>query len=681
MTSPNRLINEQSPYLLQHAYNPVDWYPWGKEALTRAKSEQKPILLSVGYSACHWCHVMEHESFSDVTIATLMNAHFVCIKVDREERPDIDAIYMAAVQRMTGQGGWPMTLFLTPEGEPFYGGTYYPPHDRGQFPGFTRVLQSVHTAWVDRPDQLRTAASQLRDELVQLLKPHGSNDALSVQSLTTILPTLQQDFDSTHGGFGGAPKFPPAMVISFLLRHYQRTQSADALMMAEVTLAGMAAGGMYDHVGGGFARYSVDDHWEIPHFEKMLYDNALLLTAYSEAFQVTRNHRYAQICHEIVTWLTREMIHPDGGFFSALDADSEGEEGRYYAWSASELDALLGSDAALFRTAMRADQTPNFEGTYILHRRSNETAFCGALGITPAMLAECIERCAAKLLSVRQTRVAPQRDDKIIVAWNGLMIRALAQAGRIFGKPAWTALATRAFDFICTQMMPNGQLVRIWKDGVCGSTPAFLDDYAALANAALELYTSSANPLHLQFATQTANIILQRFYDAETQIVYDTSDTHEQLIVRPNDRTDNAVPSGNALTIDLLLRLDAIISEPYFTLVAEQLLGHSATLMQRWPQGFGKTLSGLEWFTNPVVQIVVAGTAGKLLTHTMAAMPLDAVVVYAQGNEHLLLCQNKTAINGGETLYICVNNHCELPVCDDATLQLQLARIFATQRL
>jgi hypothetical protein len=280
---------------------------------------------------------------------------------------------------------------------------------------------------------------------------------------------------------------------------------------------------------------------------------------------------------------------------------------------------------------------------------------------------------------VRQTRVAPQRDDKIIVAWNGLMIRALAQAGRILGKPAWVARATKAFDFICTQMMPNGQLVRIWKDGVCGNTSAFLDDYAALANAALELYTSSANPLHLQFATQTANTILQRFYDAETQIVYDTSDTHEQLIVRPNDRTDNAVPSGNALTIDLLLRLDAIISEPYFTLVAEQLLGHSATLMQRWPQGFGKTLSGLEWFTNPVVQIVVAGTAGKLLTHTMAAMPLDAVVVYAQGNAHLLLCQNKTAINGGETLYICVNNHCELPVCDDTTLQLQLTRLFATK--
>ena len=676
MTTPNRLINEQSPYLLQHAHNPVDWYPWGNEALTRAKAEQKPILLSVGYSACHWCHVMEHESFSDVGIATIMNAHFVCIKVDREERPDIDAIYMAAVQRMTGQGGWPMTLFLTPEGEPFYGGTYYPPHDRGQFPGFTRVLQSVHTAWVDRAPQLRTAAGQLREEIAQLLLPHPSEDVLTIDSLTNIMTTLQQDFDSTHGGFGGAPKFPPAMVISFLLRDYQRTQHAESLSMVDVTLAGMAAGGMYDHVGGGFARYSVDDHWEIPHFEKMLYDNALLLTAYSEAFQVTRNPRYAQICHEIVTWLTREMIHPDGGFFSALDADSEGEEGRYYAWSASELDELLGSDAPLFRAAMRADQTPNFEDTYVLHRRINESAFCGALGITPATLADCIERCNAKLLSVRQTRVAPQRDDKIIVAWNGLIIRALAQAGRIFGKPAWIALATRAFDFICATMMPTGQLVRIWKDGVCGNTPAFLDDYAALANAALELYTSSANPMHLQFATQTASTILQRFYDAETQIVYDTSDTHEQLIVRPNDRTDNAVPSGNALTIELLLRLDAIISEPYFTLVAEQLLGHSAMLLQRWPQGFGKTLCGLEWFLNPVVQIVVAGTPGKLLVHTMAEMPLCAVVVYTEGNESLTLCQNKTAINGGETLYICVNNHCELPIFDEATLQSQLKRIF-----
>lgn len=676
MTTPNRLINEQSPYLLQHAHNPVDWYPWGKEALQRAKAEQKPILLSVGYSACHWCHVMEHESFSDVNIATLMNAHFVCIKVDREERPDIDAIYMAAVQRMTGQGGWPMTLFLTPEGEPFYGGTYYPPVDRGQFPGFTRVLQSVHTAWGDRAAQLRTAAGQLREEIAQLLQPHPSNDVVTPESLTNIMTTLQQNFDSTHGGFGGAPKFPPAMVISFLLRYYQHTHSTDALTMAEVTLAGMAAGGMYDHVGGGFARYSVDDHWEIPHFEKMLYDNALLLTAYSEAFQVTRNHRYAQICHEIVTWLTREMIHPAGGFFSALDADSEGEEGRYYAWSASELDELLGNDAPIFRAAMRADQTPNFEGAYVLHRRINETAVCATLGITQTTLVDCIERCVAILLRARQTRVAPQRDDKIIVAWNGLMIRALAHAGRILGKPEWIALATKAFDFICTQMMPNGRLVRIWKDGVCGNTPAFLDDYAALANAALELYTSSANPMHLQFATQTANTILQRFYDAETQIVYDTSDTHEQLIVRPNDRTDNAVPSGNALTIELFLRLDAMISEPYFTLVAEQLLGHTTLLLQRWPQGFGKTLCGLAWLLNPVVQIVVAGTPGKLLARTMVAMPLDAVVVYVAGNQNIALCQNKTAINGGETLYICVNNHCELPIFDEATLTQQLTHIF-----
>lgn len=679
MTSPNRLINEQSPYLLQHAYNPVDWYPWSKEALARAKSEQKPILLSVGYSACHWCHVMEHESFSDTTIAALMNAHFVCIKVDREERPDIDAIYMAAVQRMTGQGGWPMTLFLTPEGEPFYGGTYYPPLDRGHFPGFTRVLQSVHTAWVDRADQLRAAAGQLRDEIAQLLQPQPSTADGTQLSLAPVMTTLQDDFDNTHGGFGGAPKFPPAMTLSFLLRYYQRTRNAEALTMVDVTLAGMAAGGMYDHVGGGFHRYSVDDHWEIPHFEKMLYDNALLMSAYSEAFQVTRNPRYAQICHEIVTWLTREMIHPDGGFFSALDADSEGEEGRYYAWSAPELDTLLGSDAALFRTAMRADQTPNFEGTYVLHRRMNETAVCSALGITTQALDEAIERGVHRLLSVRQTRIAPQRDDKIIVAWNGLMIRALAQAGRIFGKPAWTALATRAFDFICTQMMPAGQLVRIWKDGVCGSTPAFLDDYAALANAALELYTTSANTTHILFAQQTAQTILQRFYDPQTQIVYDTSDTHEQLIVRPNDRTDNAVPSGNALTIELLLRLDAITSEPYFSLVAAQLLGHSVTLLSRWPQGFGKTLCGLEWFQNPVVHVVVAGTPGKLLARTMAVMPLDAVVVYTAGNEHLLLCQNKTAINGGETLYICVDNHCELPIADEHTLTRQLTHLFVTK--
>lgn len=679
MPTTNRLINEQSPYLLQHASNPVDWYPWGNEALTRAKTEQKPILLSVGYSACHWCHVMEHESFSDTDIATIMNAHYVCIKVDREERPDIDVIYMAAVQRMTGQGGWPMTLFLTPEGEPFYGGTYYPPHDRGQHPGFIRVLQSVHTAWVDRADQLRAAAGQLRDEIGQLLLPQRSEEGLTVDTIANIMTTLQKDFDHTHGGFGGAPKFPPAMVISYLLKSYQRTRNTEALTMVDVTLAGMAAGGMYDHVGGGFHRYSVDDHWEIPHFEKMLYDNALLLSAFSEAFHITRNQHYARICHEIVMWLMREMIHPEGGFFSALDADSEGEEGLYYAWTAEELDALLGDDAPLFRSAMRADQNTNFEGKYVLHRRIQESSFCAALDISQNVLSDCIDRCAATLLVVRQHRIPPQRDDKIIVAWNGLMIRALAQAGRILGKPEWTAIAVRAFDFICTNMMPSGQLVRIWKDGVCGNTPAFLDDYATLAHAALELYTSTADPKHLNFATQIAQTILQRFYDPDTQIVYDTSDTHEQLIVRPNDRTDNAVPSGNALTIELLLRLDAIISEPYFSLVAEQLIGHTAKLIQRWPQGFGNTLCGIDLFLNPVVQIVVAGPAGKLLARTMAKMPFNAVVVYAIENNNLTLCQNKTAIHGGETLYICINNHCELPVYDEATLKTQLDRIFSTE--
>lgn len=680
MTPPNRLINEQSPYLLQHAYNPVDWYPWGIVALSQAKATQKPILLSVGYSACHWCHVMEHESFSDTAIATIMNDYFVCIKVDREERPDIDAIYMAAVQRMTGQGGWPMTLFLTPEGEPFYGGTYYPPHDRGQFPGFTRVLQSVHTAWVDRADQLRTAAGQLRDEIAQMLQPLPSDELLGRETLQSLVATLSQDFDNTHGGFGGAPKFPPAMVLSFLLRYHQRTHAADALTMVNVTLTGMAAGGMYDHVGGGFHRYSVDDHWEIPHFEKMLYDNALLLTAYSEAFQVTRNPRYAQICHKIVTWLIREMTHPDGGFFSALDADSEGEEGRYYAWSAAELDELLTSTAPLFRTIMRADQAPNFEDSYVLHRRTNETAVAQALGITPQILADCIEYGAQRLLVARQQRIGPQRDEKIIVAWNGLMIRALAQAGRIFGKPAWTTRAHQAFDFICAQMMPNGQLMRIWKDGVCGNTPAFLEDYAALANAALELYTTSARSQHIYFAQQIAQTIRDKFYDAQTQIVYDSSDAHEQLIVRPNERSDNAVPSGNALTIELFRKLDTIFDEHKYTHVTAQLLTNSAALMQRWPQGFGKTLSSLELIQNPTVHIVVAGVPGGLCALAFAIMPLDTVVIYTVGNEDLELCQYKTAINGEETLYICIDNHCELPISDTATLQQQLKRLFGQAR-
>lgn len=666
--TPNRLIHAKSPYLLQHAYNPVDWHEWGDEALSLAKSTHRPILLSIGYSACHWCHVMEHETFSDASMAELMNAHFVCIKVDREERPDLDAVYMTAVQRMTGQGGWPMTMFLTPEGNPFYGGTYYPPVDRGRMPGFRRVLQSVHTAWVDREEQLRQAANDLRGEIVTMLGVPAASQPIDAQLIDRALQQLTTEFDATYGGFGGAPKFPPSMSIAHLMRAYQRTNDAQLLHMATYTLDTMANSGLYDQIGGGFHRYCVDGQWLVPHFEKMLYDNGLLLSVYAEGFQLTRNHEYARICGETIDWAVREMRHEQGGFYSALDADSEGVEGKFYAWSAEELDSLLTDDAAIMRSFFKVDKSPNFEEhQYVLQRRINWQAFASQVNLAPSAFLELRDRAIAKLYTSRNTRIRPHCDTKIIASWNGLMITGLAKAGLYVGQPSWIAHAQTALDFVRNELFVNHLLYRIWKDGERGQTIGFLEDYANVAEAALTLYHANGEVRNLTFAIELVHQIVQRFYDVAESRMYDTSDLHEQLIVRPAERTDNATPSGTATAIDLLIRISTITNEPYYGLIAEQLIATYAVLIERWPHGFGKVLQAMERTITPSMEIVIVGT-GTLTKLVHAHAPLNALIVYADNQLDLMLCQNKGQIDNRQTVYVCRNYQCHQPVTTEQDL-------------
>ncbi|MFZ9858720.1 MAG: thioredoxin domain-containing protein [Roseiflexaceae bacterium] len=666
------MIHAKSPYLLQHAYNPVDWHEWGEDALVLAKSTSRPILLSIGYSACHWCHVMEHETFSDPSMAEIMNANFVCIKVDREERPDLDAVYMTAVQRMTGQGGWPMTMFLTPEGNPFYGGTYYPPEDRGRMPGFRRVLQSVHTAWVDRESQLRQAADDLRNEITTMLSVPAASQLVDTALIDRSLAQLATEFDTTYGGFGGAPKFPPSMTIAHLLRAYQRTADNKLMHMATFTLDTMANSGLYDQIGGGFHRYCVDAQWLVPHFEKMLYDNGLLLAVYAEGFHLTRNHDYARICGETIAWAVREMRHELGGFYSALDADSEGEEGKYYAWSAEELDTVLGENAPILRSFFKVDKAPNFEAHhYVLQRRINWQEFAEQMNLTPEAFNQVCDLGISQLNTYRNNRTRPQCDTKIIASWNGLMITGLTKAGLYVGQSMWLTYAQTALDFVQNEMFANNLLYRIWKDGDRGQTIGFLEDYANVAEAALTLYHANGEVRNLNFAIELVRQIVLRFYDTTESRLYDTSDLHEQLIVRPSERTDNATPSGTATAIDLLLRIGTIINEPYYSLIAEQLIATYAVLIERWPHGFGKVLQAMERVVTPSMEIVVAGKGG-LTTLVHAYAPLHALVVYAEQNPELPLCQNKTQRNDQQTVYVCHNYQCKQPVTTESELRLVL---------
>ncbi|HEV7664377.1 MAG TPA: thioredoxin domain-containing protein, partial [Chloroflexota bacterium] len=490
----NRLAGETSPYLLQHAHNPVDWYPWGPAALERASAEDKPILLSVGYSACHWCHVMERESFEDPATAGLMNASFVNIKVDREERPDIDGIYMQAVQAMTGAGGWPMTVFLMPDGTPFFGGTYYPPVDRQGHPSFARVLTAIADAWQNRRGELMQSGTQLRQHLEQTVRPQLTPGELEPSILDAAAQGLATQHDPVHGGFGSAPKFPQPMAIEFLLRYWKRSGDEAARDVATLALQKMARGGIYDHLGGGFARYSTDAEWLVPHFEKMLYDNAQLTRAYLMGYQATDNAYFHQVAEEVIDYVLRDMTDPSGGFYSTEDADSEGEEGKFYVWTVAELEALLGvEDARLFGAFYDVTPRGNFEGrANILHMEHTPLEVAGRLGVTEAELLAALERGRQVLFDARATRVRPARDEKVLAAWNGMMLRALAEAGRILNRQDYLAAAARNAEFLLGQMRaPDGAMHRTWKPGHAARLNGYLEDQANVADGLVALYEAT----------------------------------------------------------------------------------------------------------------------------------------------------------------------------------------------
>ena len=556
----NRLAQETSPYLLQHSENPVDWYPWGAEALHAATVQRKPILLSVGYAACHWCHVMEHESFEDEATARLMNEHFVNIKVDREERPDIDGIYMQAVQAMTGHGGWPMTVFLTPDLLPFYAGTYFPPDDRHGMPSFRRVLAAVSDAFQNRRGDVERTTAQLREFFASTTHPTRSTGALTPALLDRAYRALAQEFDDRHGGFDGAPKFPQTMSLDYLLRYWSRTRTPHALTIAAESFRAMANGGIYDQLGGGFASYSVDAAWVVPHFEKMLYDNALLVRLGVHLWQATKDPAVRRIVEETIDWAGREMTAPDGGFYSSLDADSEGHEGKFYVWTRQEIGQVLGDAAPLAIAYWGVTDAGNFEGQNILRVPNDAGVTAARHGISIDELSALIADAKQRLLAARASRVRPGRDDKTLASWNGLMVRALAEAARAFDRLSYRADAIRHGEFLFATLVRDGRVYRSYKNGVAKIT-GYLEDYAALGLAALALYELTFDDVWLTRARLLADASIEWFWDDAAGAFFDTPYDHERLVTRPRDITDNATPSGTSLAAELLARLADLLQD------------------------------------------------------------------------------------------------------------------------
>ncbi|MBM3266994.1 MAG: thioredoxin domain-containing protein [Candidatus Sericytochromatia bacterium] len=659
---PNRLASEKSPYLRQHANNPVDWYPWGPEAWERARREDKPVLLSVGYSACHWCHVMAHESFEDAAIAALMNEHFVNVKVDREERPDVDQVYMAAVQAMAGQGGWPMTVFCTAAGRPYFGGTYFPPADRFGRPGFPRVLLGAARAYREHRDDCERNADTILDQVRHNLgiKLRG---AFGPATLHEALARLQESFDPDHGGFGGAPKFPQAMALEFVLRTYHRLEDFHARRMLVKSLDEMAAGGIYDHLGGGFHRYSTDARWLVPHFEKMLYDNALLARLYFLAGQRLGEPRYLVVARETLEWVMREMTDPAGGWYSALDADSEGEEGRFYVWTYPEILTLLGSEAAEpFLEYYGVTMNGNWEGRSILCARPGTEP--------PAALADARSR----LLAERENRVRPGRDDKIIAAWNGLMLEAFADAARILGDRVYRQAAEACADFLLTRMRQDDDLLRIWNGGQ-PAIPGFLEDHACVASGLLALYAVAFEDRWLLAARDLADRAIAQFWDEGAGEFHDAGPRHDTLVIRARDTYDNATPAGNSAIVDVLLRLHALTGDSRYREIADRVLGDLAGLAARVPVGYGRFLCAADFALAPVVEVAIAGDPASAATEALIDVaragyaPYRVLALRRPGQEPAVpLLEGRDIQDGRPAAYVCRDFACEAPVADPAAL-------------
>jgi uncharacterized protein YyaL (SSP411 family) len=677
----NHLVNETSPYLLQHVDNPVDWYPWGEEALQLAREQDKPILLSIGYAACHWCHVMAHESFEDEETAVYMNNHFINIKVDREERPDLDAIYMSAVVALTGQGGWPMTVVLTPEGKPFFGGTYFPPTPRYQMPSFRQVLASIIQAWETRRADIEQNAGEIANHISRKLVLAG-DQALSPELFGLAMQKIAQTFDETRGGFGSAPKFPPSMTLEYLLRQHVRDGDKMALHMAEVTLQKMAYGGMYDQLGGGFARYSTDANWLVPHFEKMLYDNALLARVYLHAWQVTGNPLYRRITEETLDFIVRELCHEDGGFYSSYDADSEGEEGKFYVWQPEEIRQVLGDDADLFMLYYDVSERGNWEGKSILNvpRTPEEVARTVQLDL-PEMEAKLAES-RRKLLAVRAERVWPGLDDKVLTAWNGLMLAAFAEAGRALNRPDYTAVATRNALFLYeTMRMGNGRLLRTWKAGGAGDSVlakynGYLEDYAYLADGLLALYQTTFDDRWFVWAQELADMMLAHFADEDGGF-YDTSDDHEDLFYRPKDVQDNAIPSANAMAAQVLLKLSLYTGDGNYWEVAEKMVASMYGAMAQYPTGFGHWLGAAAFLLGEPQEVAIIGDHGladteALIDAVFACYRPNLVVAVGGSGKTIPLLHDRKFIERRATAYVCRRFVCQQPVTDPKALADQL---------
>jgi uncharacterized protein len=682
---PNRLISEASPYLLQHAHNPVDWYPWGPEALERARAEDRPILLSIGYAACHWCHVMERESFEDPEVAALMNEEFVCVKVDREERPDLDAVYMDAVQAMTGSGGWPMTVFLTPEGQPFFAGTYFPPQERHGMPAFRRVLTALAQAWRERRADVDEQGLQVARAIGRASSLTASADPLSEDVLRQAHGALRASFDRTWGGFGGAPKFPQPMTLEFLLRCHLRGYE-ESFEMVERTLDRMAGGGVYDQVGGGFHRYSVDARWHVPHFEKMLYDNAQLARLYLRAWQVGGRERYRTVARETLDYLLREMRHPDGGFWSSQDADSEGVEGRFFAWSYGELVEAATQAGASAGTAEAvaawygAVPEGNWEdGSNVLWTPFEVEAAAAEAGLDPQELLAAAAATRRRLFERREGRVRPATDDKVLAAWNGLAIAAFAEAGRALGEPAYVRAAEEAARFVLARCRrQDGRLLRAWRDGRT-SGPGYLDDHAAMAEACLTLYETTFDPAWFVEARSLADAMLELFGDPDGGGFFQTGSDAEELVVRPKEVFDNAVPSGGSTAALVLQRLALLTGEAEYERAGLSVLRLVHDLMRRAPAGFGAALSALDLYLSRAKEVAVigdpAGAGTRALTGVLHErfLPNAVLAAGAPGAAEPALLRDRPAVDGRATAYVCEGFVCRRPVTEPGELVAQLS--------
>jgi uncharacterized protein YyaL (SSP411 family) len=666
----NRLQHETSPYLLQHASNPVDWYPWGDEAFARARAEDKPVLLSVGYSACHWCHVMAHESFENPETARMMNDLFVNIKVDREERPDVDDIYMQAVQALTGGGGWPMTVFLTPDGRPFYGGTYFPPEPRQGMASFRQILTGVHDAYARRRDEVERAAASLTEALARdLLGMGGSEDALTPALLDEAAAGIAQNYDNTHGGFGGAPKFPQPMVLEYLLRTYARLDDRRYLALVAQTLTKMARGGIYDQIGGGFARYSTDARWLVPHFEKMLYDNAQLSRLYLHTWQITGDPFYRTIAEEVYDYILREMTSHEGGFYSATDADSEGEEGRYFVWTEAELRELLGEDADIAIEYWGVSPRGNFEGRSILYVPNDKPVAAARLGLTVDALDARLELIRDKLFAARTQRVPPGLDDKILTGWNGLMLASLAEAARVLDRDDYRVAMLRSAEFLVEKLMPEGVLKRTYKDGQT-KIDAYLEDYGALIEALLEVYQTTFDERWFVQARGLADHVLAHF-SAEDGGFFDVSDEAAGLIVRPRNIQDNAVPSGNGMMAKNLVRLAAYTGDFRYDEAARRALALLTEALRQYPQAFAESLNAVDALVQGVAEVAVVGDPEDAATRALLDViqkPFrpNAITALSRDNvddEHgIPLLSYRVRRGALPTVYVCRNFACQMPV-------------------